>query len=115
MTFFMTNNSGLLSRRGTRNVFSEWTYTAPVSVDCAVVKLVDKVSKTSVRTDQSGSRGNAEEETTVANILFPPEVGIRLDDQFLIDGIKMRVIGVQPRHDIIGDHDHDEVTLEHLT
>jgi len=115
LTFFMTNNSGQLLRRQTQNVFNEWTYAQPITVPCAVVALVDMVAKTAVRTDLSATRGTAEEETVMAKILFSPSINIREDDQFLIAGIKMRVDKIQPRYDILGRHDHDEATLEHLT
>lgn len=114
MTFFMTNNAGMLSRRAGANLYGEFTYATPVRVKCAVVKLIDKTAKTSVRTDQSGTRGNAEEETVQANILFPPSVAIKQGDRFVIAGISMRVTGIDQKFDILGAHDHDEVTLEHL-
>ena len=111
MTLFMTNNTGMLSRRGAQDIYSQFTYAAPVRTACCVVKLADLAKKTSVRTDQSGSRGSAEEDTVSAMILFPPSVRIRKDDQFEIAGMKLRVIGVQPRFDVFGGYDHDETTL----
>lgn len=115
MTFFMTNNVGMLSRRGAKDQFSQYAYAAPVRVGCCVVKLLGAATKTSVRTDQSGSRGAAEEETVAATILFPPSIGIRKDDKFQLAGITMRVSAVQPQFDILGAHDHDETTLVHLS
>jgi len=79
---------------------------------CAVVHLIGQVAKSSVRTDQSGSRGNAEEKTDQAVILFPIGVSIKTDDKFEIAGETLRVVGIEQRFDVIGRLDHYEVTLE---
>lgn len=114
ISMFLTNNFGMLSRRQSQNVFAEWTYAAAVRVPCAVVALVDKSVKTSVRTDQSASRGAAEEETVMATILFPPSVSLSIDDKFVIANINMRVDQIQPHYDVFGKFNHNEVTLEHV-
>jgi hypothetical protein len=105
------NTTGMLSRRLAQNVYSEFTYAAPVQVRCAVVDFKEVIARTSVRVDQSATRGNTEELTMVAKILFPPSVGIQEDDEFEIMGKKMRVLAIQQRNNVLGQHDHDDVDL----
>ena len=109
------NNKGLLSARLGQNVYSQFAYAAPITVPCAIVHLKQKIAKTSVRVDQSASRGNTEEDTIVANILFPKTVVIREDDKFQIAGLTMRAVNVEQRFNVLGQLDHFEVALEILT
>lgn len=113
--FFMTNNHGILSRHLGRDQYSQFSYADPVRIACAVVHLVGQASKSSVRTDQSATRGNAEERTDTAVILFPISVKIAIDDKFQIGGQQLRVMGIEQRYDILGNYDHDEVTLGIVT
>ncbi len=105
------NTSGMLSRYLGMNGYSEPRFAKPVPVRCAVVKIDNMTAKSSVRTDQSASHGSIEEDTTVAVVLFRPNVKIADGDQFEILGAKLRVSGVQPRNNVLGKHDHNEVSF----
>ena len=74
-----------------------------------MVHLNGLAAISSVRTDQSASRGNAEERTEIAKLLFPSTVTIGLEDKFEILGHTLRVIKIQPRNSVLGRLDHYEV------
>ena len=78
---------------------------------CAVVKLEQTSEKSSVRADTSASRGNANEITAAARLLFLPPVDIAMDDIVVIRGIKLKVVNKQTRFDVFGRHDHNQVDL----
>lgn len=105
------NTFGLLSPRQTQDIYSQYTYGRPVRVPCAIVEIKASVMKTSVRVDQSASRGNEEEQTVVATILFPKTVKIREDDKFQIANTTMRVMSIEPRFSVAGNLDHFEVSF----
>lgn len=108
---FIPNTFGMLSRHLGRNEFSEFLYAAPVKTPCAVIDFQAELAKTSVRVDQSGSRGNIEEDTIVAMLLFTSKVKLVPNDRFEIMGYQLRVRGVQPRLSTLGKLDHYEVTM----
>lgn len=108
---FRPNKFGLLQRRTGYNGFGEPLFSPQVRVRCAVVSLNLNTAKTSVRTDSSATRGNAEEDTSTAKILFPIDVRIGKEMKFEIAGQQFRVMDVQPRFAVNGRHDHDECML----
>lgn len=109
---FQPNTRCELRRRSaTTDRRGEYTYSAPVSVPCAVVKLDLATQKTSVRADSSGSRGKAMEEGGNAVLLFPTYVAIAEADIVEVDGEVIEVIGIFPRRDVLGRLDHKEVHL----
>lgn len=109
---FRPNTTGMLSRRTTKNQYAEWVFADPVEVACGVVDTVRKLLKTPVRADSSASRGAAEEATAVYKILFLPDVGIRTNDHFQIDGLTLRATAVTPRRSVLGVLDHHEVDFD---
>lgn len=111
---FIPNTTGMLSRANGRDVYGQFQWSAPAQVRCAVVHLNKLIQKTSVRTDSSASRGNAEETIATAKILFPTSVAIGAEDKFEIQGFKMRVTAIEPRRSVLGKHDHNEVDFEIL-
>lgn len=111
---FIPNTFGLLARRTTRNIHSEWSYGVAKRVPCAIVHLTKGAEKTTVRADSSASRGNAEESVAAAKILFPTSVNIQVNDRFEIKGVYLRVVKIEPRNDVLGRHDHNEIDLEIL-
>lgn len=82
---------------------------APRSARCAIVTLRASSEKTTVRADSSASRGSARETVVDARLLFLPIEAVQVNDVVVVAGISVRVIGVFPRFDIGGRHDHDEV------
>ena len=108
---FVPNNRGKLFRQNGKNVFNEVQWLPGRTVLCGVVELNDAAVKTSVRTDSSASRANAEETTATAKILFPGNVTITKQDRFEIAGITLRATKIQPRWSVAGILDHYEVDL----
>jgi hypothetical protein len=106
---FLPNTTGLLTHKTGQDRFAQATYAEPKTVPCGIVHLNKAAAKTSVRTDSSASRGNAEEQVSVAKILFPITVAIVAGDKFEIQGITLRVLTIEPRLDVLGRHDHNEV------
>jgi hypothetical protein len=106
---FIPNTTGILARKTGNDVYAQPIYGAPLTVACSIVHLTDKIQKTPVRADSSASRGNAMEEVSVSKILFPATVTIGGEDKFVINGINLRVIGVEVRRDVFGVIDHYEV------
>ncbi len=107
---FVPNNHADVRTRQGFNAYGEPTFSPARRVPCAVIALNRTTEKTSVRTDSSATRGNAEELAASAKILFRPSIvaqGMKVE----IAGFELRVIDVQPRYAITGDHDHDECLL----
>jgi hypothetical protein len=109
---FIPNNYGQLSRKLGANIYGERTFQAPVTVPCAIVDNTDQLKKTPVRADSSASRGAAEEDVSVAKILFPANIAIAKDDTFAITDLKLRVTMVQKRFSVFGVLDHLEVDFD---
>ncbi len=64
---------------------------------------------TSVRSDSSASRGNAQELVmTNAKILFPAHVRIAIGDRFEIQSYDLGLVGREPRISVAGELDHLE-------
>lgn len=109
---YRPNTTGMLSRADAKNEFAERSYSDPVEVACAVVFLKTMIVKTTVRSDSSATRGNAEELTAQAKVLFSPSTDVKMNDKFEKDGVALRVVGVQPRRAVTGKLDHIEVDME---
>jgi hypothetical protein len=105
------NTSGMLSRKVGNTRRGEPLYGEPVSVRVDVIHLTKGDAKTSVRTDSSASRGNAEEEVASAKILFQVSARPVPGDRFVIDGVPLEIVGVEPRRDVFGKLDHYEAVL----
>lgn len=70
------------------------------------VRLNFTVQHTTVRTDSSGTHGQAYEETADVSVLARPEANIELDDMLVIMGHKVRVASKHPRFEVTGRLDH---------
>jgi hypothetical protein len=90
-------------------------YAPPVDALCGIVKLTFGVDQTSVRTDSSASRGNADEITADARLLFRPLYDIALGDMIVAEGRTLKVVDVQPRIAVIGRLDHYQVDCNIVT
>lgn len=79
---------------------------------CAIVAIVEKDEKTSVRSDSSASRGNSHEMLFDAVILFGPKTKTKIHDIVKINGYALEVMAQQPRYDIDGVIDHYQNELK---
>lgn len=110
---FAPNTTGLLFAAGATDKFGQNTFQSTgVSVACAVVKLDPTVEKTPIRSTGSASRGEADELVDPAIVLFPPESTIKLLDELLIYGSRLRCIEVSPQISVAGVIDHYECSFE---
>lgn len=109
---FIPNNTGMLSRRLSNNLYSEISYDTPIRVECGVVRMPVTAQQTSVRADSSASRGAADEITSNARILFTVNVSPQINDRFEIAGFKLRCVSREPRYSVAGILDHYECTFE---
>lgn len=105
------NVEARLSRQLGNNFAGEPEFGVGTRVMVGVVHLIRQVAKTSVRTDSSASRGNAEEQKATAKILFLPADKPRLGDRVEILGHFLRVQSLEPRIDTFGKLDHYECLL----
>jgi hypothetical protein len=95
------------------NTFGEPKFSSPKEIGISIVRLITADMKTSVRTDSSATRGNAEEETSPkAKFLFSRKIRPNKGDKVEIHGITLRIISVEPRIDVLGTLDHYESDLE---
>ncbi len=76
---------------------------------CAIVKMIQKSDKTSVRADSSASRGNAREIVADLVILLEPKTSATHDSIIEFRGDMYVVKSIHERFDIRGKHDHNEV------
>lgn len=109
---FIPNNTGLLARNLGFNRYGEPSFGEAKTVECGVVHLGRVDQKTSVRTDSSATRGNADETLFNAKILFPSYVVVSAGDRFVINGQKLRVTAIEPRYSVYGSLDHYEVDFD---
>lgn len=110
---FLPNKFGMLSRKSTRNIYGEFNYAAAVRVPCGMVGNLTSAQKTPVRADSSADRGASEETVVKTKILFPATDTIGQGDRFEIEGLKLRVIGIEQRFSVVGGQlDHFEVDFD---
>lgn len=86
--------------------------TNPVPIRFSVVRIRYQTRTTSVRTDQSGSQGRAEQDVYDGRILLHPEVTPETGQQAVIDGHKFTIDEVQPRYDMAQNLNHWQVDLK---
>ncbi|TDW20407.1 hypothetical protein EV128_12537 [Rhizobium azibense] len=108
---FMPNRTGSLTKKAGRNLDGEEIYGEPTAIALAIVNLATNAQKTSVRSDSSASRGQADELVAEhGKILTKIETAV--DDLITLDGAVFRVTGSHPRFTVFGGFDHYEVFLE---
>jgi hypothetical protein len=106
------NTIGQLTRKIGTSRRGEPIYAATSeTVPCDLIQLRARVAPTSVRTDQSATHGNAEEQVADARVLFRVEAHPQRGDRFKIDGVVLRIEGVEPRRDVFGKLDHWDTSL----
>lgn len=77
----------------------------------SVIRIRYQTRTTSVRTDQSGSQGRAEESVYDGRILVHPEVTPETGHKVLVHSVEFTVEEVQPRYDVNGMLMHWQVDL----
>jgi hypothetical protein len=95
-----------------RDLFGQTTLGPARPAVCAVVKFEIGADKTSVRTDSSATRGNAEEITAAARLLFPPLFRPSLGTVVELHGNRVEIKSVHPRLTVTGQLDHYQVDCE---
>ncbi len=79
---------------------------------CSVVRLNSAAEKTSVRTDISGTSGNAKEIVADARLLFHANTKLNVDDLVYIGKARLRVEQIDQRFEVLsGTLDHLQVDL----
>jgi hypothetical protein len=101
--------ASLLRKDAKRNIHGKETYQAGVSLPCAIVRLSENVTESSVRADSTASRGSAEEEVLQAKILIPATVAVKKGDVIKILDRLVEITSIQPRLNICGILDHQEI------
>lgn len=112
--FIPNTFANVFHRRG-YNLYGEPHFDEPKRVPCAVVKLDIISDKTSVRTDSSASRGNANELLTETRLLFVAGQGVGLGDKVDFEGTLMVITQIFPRRNVNGEIDHLDCVLQKWT
>lgn len=87
-----------------KRTYSDWTW-----VQFGIVRLIHSTEKTSIRTDASGTHGNAQDSLADARLLFPKNVVLKEGDRIRFGTILLTVVSVFPRYRVTGEHDHWQV------
>lgn len=109
---FTPNLNCLIKARTGYNRYGADAYGAATKARCSIIKLEEAREKTSVRTDSSASRGNAEEITSDARLLFPNAQSINRGDLIQVYGFVLKVSSIFPRIAVNGRLDHWQVDAE---
>ena len=107
---FRPNQTCRLQLSNGHDIYGQPKPATVVREGCAIVKLVQTATKTSVRADSSASRGNAEEVQAQSVILLPPSTRARIGDLIDVAGVQLKIESTLPRHDCQGRFDHVEIT-----
>ena len=109
---FIPNTDCQIKERGARDRYNEYSYGKPRRARCSIIKLKEARGKTSVRTDSSASRGNAEEITSDARLLLPSSESINRGDLIKVYGFVLKVVSIFPRIAVNGRLDHWQIDAE---
>ena len=109
---FIPNTKCQFYKRTGNTLYGKAAYAPPVTLPCGIVQLQVKTATTSVRSDTTGSRGAAQDDTAQSKILFPASATLVQGDLVKFNQFQLIVASVQPRLAISGQVDHWEVTLK---
>ena len=84
---FIPNLHCSITKQGVTDLYGQTTEGETIQSKCAIVKLIARNEKTSVRADSSASRGNAAEITSDARLLFSDSSDIEIGDKVVADFI----------------------------
>lgn len=99
----------LFRKNAKRDIFGNETFQPGVLMLCGIVNLATIVEATTVRADNSASRGAAEQAIAQAKILVPAKTKVTEGDVFELYGFTVEVTSVQPRVNTRGKLDHLEL------
>lgn len=102
----------VVTKRGGHDMYGQEMPGREIKSRCSIVKLLSGMERTSVRTDSSASKGSAHESVSDAVLLFPPDIDIEFGDKvtLAVTNTHLKIIGIFPRHDVVGRLDHLQVT-----
>lgn len=101
-------------RSNTADNFGRFTFAPKRSIPCAIIHLNVSAKKSSVRADTSGSRGQAEQMEGDARFLTPVYAPVEEGDVFFKDDLWLEVIEVEPRRNLLGVLDHNQIELRKI-
>lgn len=108
---FCLNKQGTIERKqARRDVHGREFFDDPVVIELSVIKLKQFVETSSVRADQTASRGSADQTVMDAMLLVAPTLAITAGDVIEVDGYRIEVSGIHPRYDVLGNFEHKEIT-----
>lgn len=91
------------------DVHGQPTFGTRTREQVAPVKLIFDSAKTTVRTDSSGTHGQAQEFTADVVLLLRPTSKIMVEDILTVAGHKVKVIAEHRRYSPTGTLDHIEI------
>lgn len=107
---FIPNTSAKLLRKAAkRDIHGRESFAPAVPIRISIVSLADSVETSSVRADSTASRGAADQEVLGAKLLVPAHVKLKNGDVIEVLGRQVEIASVQPRVDVLGKLDHQEV------
>lgn len=114
MSRFRGNTPAVWYVKTGNNIAGESIYAAGVPVTIAVIKMLDLVTPSPVRSEASASRGKVDEEMGQAVLLLPITATVKIYDRVDVAGYTLEITGVFPRYDIAGAPEHYRVTAKNL-
>ena len=108
---FLPNIRCQYQRRGPLDIYGKASFEPVKNGMCGIVRLESASEATSVRADSSASRGSAKEELITGRLLFPASVKLQQGDVVIVQGMKLTVQSVWPRHSVTGKLDHWQLDL----
>lgn len=110
--FLPNTHADIYRRTAEVNNFGRAVYEPRKSVPVAVINMRVGSQKSSVRADTSASRGQMEQMEGDAAFLLPIYVQVAEGDVFHKDHLWLEVSSVEPRRNLLGQLDHNEVAFK---
>lgn len=101
----------MLSKKQGLSASGREQFAKAVPIGVSIVHLRQSFTATSVRTDQSGSKGRAEETLSDGRLMVDARHPVALGDLIEFDGISYRISSKHPRYAMDGRLHHTEVDL----
>lgn len=111
MTVLIPQIRAKLYRHTGTDQYGNGTYGSHKLIGIGVVRLYTGAKKTSVRADSSATRGGSQEQTVDAVLLFESRDEPGFLDRVEVSGMRLKIIGYQPRYDLEGNLAHWQVDL----
>lgn len=109
---FIPNLIGKLAKRTGYDVYGRSVTSDPVMCRFSDISLALLSQSTALGANSSGSQGSSKETiSNQAKILVSPNTEISIGDIFSFNDDAFEVIGIQPRHSVMGRLDHYEIFL----